>query len=189
LKNHYLTHAEFSRFKHKIESNLQQLDEQIDGSSDLIRKIYYGLKFYSVLIDLNRDQNDKVLGDIIELTVHFLDSLFKKKLVFTVCLSYNQIMDLMNIFCLFNKFNIDNFQTENTKKSLLKLKEHDKTWYDCNRDQMRFSESGLVLYNFTQMNLNIQNESLIEDMFKKIRSLDALKEKLINMPKVFCNFI
>ncbi len=184
-----LTNAGYVEFKHKIESNLQQLDEQIDGSSDLIRKIYYGLKCLSCLIDLNRNQKDKVLGDIIELTVHFLNSLFKKKLVFTVCLSYNQIMDLMNVFCLFNKFNIDNFQTEKTKKSLLKLKEHNKTWYDGNRDQMRFSESALILYNFTQMNLNIQNESLIEDMFKKIRSLDALKKKLINMPKVFCNFI
>jgi glycosyltransferase involved in cell wall biosynthesis len=33
------------------------------------------------------------------------------------------------------------------------------------------------------MNLSIQNESLIVDMFKKIRSLDALKEKLIERDK------
>ena len=98
-------------------------------------------------------------------------------------------MDLMNIFYLFNKFNIDNFQMDITKKPLLKLKDHNKTWYDCNRDQMRFSESALIFYNFTQMNLNIQNETLIVDMFTKIRSLDALKEKLINMLKVFYNFI
>jgi len=189
LDSNPLTNAGYVEFKHKIELNLQQLDEQIGGSSDLIRKIYNGLKCLSCLIDLNRNQNDIFLGDIIELTVHFLDSLFEKKLLFTNCLSYDQIMDLINVFWLFNKFNIDSFQTDNTKKSLLKLKEHNKIWYDCNREQMRFSESALILYNFTQMNLNIQNETLIVDMFTKIRSLDALKEKFINMGQVFRNFI
>jgi hypothetical protein len=189
LDNNSLTHEILAKFKHKIELNFHRIDEQSNDCSDLIRKTYYGLKCISCLIDSNQNQDDKVLSDIIELTVHFLDLLFKKKLIFTNCLTHGQMIDLMNIFCLFNKFNIDHFQMDNIKKSLLKLKDYNKIWYEYNREQMRLSESALILYNFTQMSLNIQNETLIVDLFEKIRSLDDLKEKFINMDKVFNIFL
>jgi len=114
--------------------------------------------------------------------------LFKKKFLLANYLAHDQIIELMNIFYLFNKLNINNFQTDNIKKTLLKLKDLNKIWYEHNRGQIQFSESSLILYNFAQMSLNIQNETLIMDMFEKIRSLDNLKEKCINMDQVF-NFI
>jgi len=180
--------ARFAELKHKIELKFQQIEEQMNDFSDLIQKTYYGLKCIFVIIDSNQNLNDQALMDTIELTVNFLDLLFKKKLILENYLAHNQIIELMNIFYLFNKLNINNFQTDNIKKTLLKLKDLNKIWYEYNRGQIQFSESSLILYNFAQMSLNIQNETPIMDMFEKIRSLDNLKEKCINTDQVF-NFI
>jgi hypothetical protein len=185
LDNRSSNSARFAEFKHKIELKFQQIDEQMNDCSDLIQKTYYGLKCISALIDSNQNLNDQALMDTIELTVNFLDLLFKKKLILENYLAHNQIIELMNIFYLFNKLNINNFQTDNIKKTLLKLKDLNKIWYEHNRGQIQFSESSLILYNFAQMSLNIQNETLIMDMFEKIRSLDNLKEKCINTDQVF----
>ena len=166
-----LTQKEYSSLKQAIISNTKKLEKQIEPDKDLITRIYYGLKIIVAMTKKTFDEN--YLIDLVRLNNNFLNLLNKKNLFFANYLTKKQVLDCISLFALFNEFDINNIKDE-CKDSLNNLKRLHKNWYANAKKTRPFDETGLIWYNMSQLNLNINNEESILDLTEKINSLDDL---------------
>jgi uncharacterized protein YfkK (UPF0435 family) len=163
-----------------------------------------------VLLLTDKKCSEDLLIDFVELVTNYIGKLAQMKLLvedkranqetnntnLNQSLTLEKTLDVLTLFGLFNVYDIDALTKDTTK--LFKLRELRKKLNLLNRsafDLMQHNyantneleQYGLIFYNMCIINLGIESNDAILEMFKRVSSIEELKKKFDDRSEVSCN--
>lgn len=182
--------------------SLRDLSDQLKLFETRIYKYSICLKLISNMVLLSNDYNRELVYDISRCVVRLLsifhDNLFTRTVVENKMkknfFTKNFVNDLLTIFGLFNFFDYkiicrDASMSNVMQENLKMLKTFNESMYDLASKHDKMDLMQLIDYNFCLLNLDIECNKPMNDLFDNVRSFDNLVKIFSNLNQVNFFFV